>query len=133
MTPDLPENLKLLTKNPLDSKRIRAIREARGLTQTQAGMMAFAGKKFPAQQWNAYECPRNGKPKRARYETILLLATALGCNVADLMQGATGGIQVISAPNVAPVPVAYTADDLRAAYQLGVEDGKKGQSLDVKA
>ena len=55
------------------------------------------------------------------------------CNVADLMQGATGGIQVISAPNVAPVPVAYTADDLQAAYQLGVEDGKKGQSLDVKA
>ena len=124
MTPDLPENLKVLTRNPLDPKRIRAIREARGMTQTQAGMLVFEGNKYPAQQWNSYECPRNGKPKRARHETVMKIAAVLGCNVADLLIGSVGGIQVVPAP----APASYTADDLQAAYQMGVDDGRTKQA-----
>ena len=145
MIPEPPENLNVLTKSPLDPKRIRAIREARGLTQTQAGMMVFEGNAYPAQQWNSYESPRNGRPKRARHETVMKIAAVLGCNVADLMVGAVGGIQVIPNPAAVaatPAPVSYTADDLQAAYQMGMDDGRAaalgrgqalGQSLDVKA
>ena len=143
MIPEPPENLNVLTKSPLDPKRIRAIREARGLTQTQAGMMVFEGNAYPAQQWNSYESPRNGRPKRARHETVMKIAAVLGCNVADLLIGSVGGVQVIPNPTVAAAAsVSYSADDLQAAYQMGMDDGRAaalgrgqvlGQSLDVKA